>query len=123
ASRYSVPSTSQTVDPSPRASTSSCPSTLPIAANGCQSRVVAVPSAIRSSCSADADQLLVDELVGSVAAELASEAGAFRAAERQLGSVRADDVHVDHAGVDLVRDALGLLWVIRHHVRAERSEE
>ena len=37
----------QTVDPSPRASTSSCPSTLPIAANGCQSRFVAVPSAIR----------------------------------------------------------------------------
>src|SRR5712691_9465448 len=63
----------------------------------------------RSSCSTDADQLLVDELVGAVAAELASEAGAFRAAERQLSSVRADDVHVDHAGVDPVGNALGLL--------------
>src|SRR6185503_16442325 len=43
------------------------------------------------SCSADADQLLVNELVGPVAAELASEPGAFRAAERQLGTVCADD--------------------------------
>ena len=40
ASRYSVPSSSQTRQPSPRVSTSSCPSTLPIAANGCQRRVV-----------------------------------------------------------------------------------
>jgi hypothetical protein len=46
----------------------------------------------RSSCSTDADQLLVDELVRPVAAELASEAGAFRAAERQLGTVCADDI-------------------------------
>src|SRR4029077_9945274 len=69
-----------------------------------------------TSCSADADQLLVDELVGPVAAELASEAGAFRSAERQLGTVCADDVHVDHAGVDPVRDAIGLLRVVRHHV-------
>ena len=36
ASMYSVPPVSQTVEPSPRARTSSCPSTFPIAANGCQ---------------------------------------------------------------------------------------
>src|SRR3954469_22373724 len=66
--------------------------------------------------SADADQLLVDELVGPVAAELSSEAGALRAAERQLGTVCADDVHVDHAGVDPVGDALRLVPVVRHHV-------
>ena len=39
---------------------------------------------------ADPDQLLVDELVGAEAAELAAEAGALDAAERQLGAVGAD---------------------------------
>ena len=53
------------------------------AAQVARSDMSKVPSGKRrSSCSADADQLLVDELVGPVAAELASEAGAFRAAER-----------------------------------------
>src|SRR6185312_12469415 len=61
-----------------------------------------------------ADQLLVDELVGPVAAELAAEARALEPSERQLGAVRADDVDVDHPGLDLVGDAFGLGGVGRH---------
>src|SRR4051794_34637817 len=68
---------------------------------------------------ADTDQLLVAELVCPVPAELATEARALRPAERQLGSVGHHQVDVDHPGVDLVRDALGLLLVRRHEVRAE----
>src|SRR5262252_4188156 len=69
--------------------------------------------------SADPDQLLVDELVGAVLAELAAGAGALDAAERQLCAVRADDVHVDHAGIDLVRHPLGLFGIRREEVGAE----
>ena len=46
ASRYSLPSASQTRQPSPRTSTSSWPSTFPIAANGCQRRVVVVRESV-----------------------------------------------------------------------------
>ena len=42
ASTYSFPAASQTRLPSPRMRTSSCPSTFPIAANGCQRRVLDV---------------------------------------------------------------------------------
>src|SRR4051794_19255771 len=48
------------------------------------------------------DQLLVDELLRAEAAEFPAEARALRPAERQLDAVRADEVDVDHAGVDLV---------------------
>ena len=68
---------------------------------------------------ADADELLVDELVGREQAHLARGAGALDAAERQLGRVGEDEVDVDHAGVDLVGDARGLLLVGREDVRAE----
>src|SRR6059058_5845363 len=71
------------------------------------------------SYSGAADQLLVDELVGSVAAELAAEARALEAAERQLRAVRPDEVDVDHPGFDLVGDAVGLLLVGGHQVGAE----
>src|SRR6476619_4131142 len=66
--------------------------------------------------SADPDQLLVDELVRTVLAQLASRTGALDAAERQLGAVGADDVDVHHAGVDLVRDSIGLIGVGREQV-------
>src|SRR3954471_19561578 len=69
--------------------------------------------------SADANELLVDELVSPVAAQLAAESGALDAAERKLWSIGADDVHVDHPGIDLVRDALCLLLVVRHQIGAE----
>ena len=57
----------------------------------------------------DADELLVDELVGREKTHLAGGAGALHAAERQLRRVREDDVDIDHAGVDLVGDARSLL--------------
>src|SRR5262249_21194298 len=66
-----------------------------------------------------ADQLLVDELVGAVGAELAAEAGALEAAERQLRAVGEDQVDVDHPGFDPVRHALALLGIGRHYVGAE----
>src|SRR6476659_4468386 len=59
----------------------------------------------------DADQLLVDELVHPVRAELASEAGTLDAPKRQLGAVKKNAVHEDHAGVDVVGDAVALLGV------------
>src|SRR5215211_5746361 len=71
------------------------------------------------SYSGAADQLLVDELVGAVAAELAPEPGALEAAERQLRGVRADQVDVDHPGFDPVGDPLRLLLVVGHQVRAK----
>src|SRR3954453_15104617 len=71
------------------------------------------------SYSGAADQLLVDELVSAVAAELAPEPGALEAAERQLRAVGADQVDVDHPGFDLVGDAIGLLLVGGHQVGAE----
>jgi hypothetical protein len=43
---------------------------------------------------------LVAELVGAEAAELASEAGAFRTAGRQLGAVCSDDVHERTKGTE-----------------------
>src|SRR5215467_15200294 len=52
--------------------------------------------------SADADQLLVDELICAVAAELASETGALGAAEGQFRAICTNNVHIDHAGVDSV---------------------
>ena len=67
----------------------------------------------------DADQLLVDELLDAVLAELAAEAGALDAAERQLGAVEADAVDVDHPGVEAVRDPLRLLGVVGEDVGAE----
>src|SRR5690349_19073047 len=67
----------------------------------------------------DPDQLLVDELVHAVAAELAAEARALDAAERQLGAVRADDVDEHHPRLDLLRDPDRLVLVRRHDVRAE----
>src|SRR5215213_6338097 len=60
---------------------------------------------------ADADELLVDELVDAVAAELAAEAGALDAAERQLGAVGADEVDEDHPGLDPVGDPERLVGV------------
>src|SRR3954453_4916106 len=71
------------------------------------------------SYSGAADQLLVDELVSAVAAELAPEPGALEAAERQLRAVGPDQVHVDHPGFDLVGHPLALLLVGGHHIRAE----
>src|SRR3954462_7379358 len=67
----------------------------------------------------DTDQLLVDELVHPVRAELASEAGALDAPERQLGTVKEDAVHEDHAGLDVVGDTVALLGVGREEVGAE----
>src|SRR5919201_958875 len=67
----------------------------------------------------DADQLLVDELVHPIRAELASEAGTLNAPERQLGAVKEDAVHEDHAGLDVVGDAVALLGVSREDVGAE----
>src|SRR6476659_5689703 len=67
----------------------------------------------------DADQLLVDELVHPVRAELASEAGTLNAPERQLGAVKEDAVDEDHAGLDVVGDAVALLGVGREDVGAE----
>src|SRR3954453_6431343 len=71
------------------------------------------------SYSGAADQLLVDELVGAVAAELAAEARALEAAERQLRAVGPDQVDVNHPGFDLVGDPIGLLLVGGHQVGAE----
>src|SRR3954454_18458295 len=71
------------------------------------------------SYSGAADQLLVDELIGAVAAELAAEARALEAAERQLRTVGADQVDVDHPRFDLVGYAIGLLLVGGHQVGAE----
>src|SRR5579863_9924380 len=84
-------------------------------------RSAAAPLGCRGSwtVSADADQLLVDELIGPVAAELAPEARRLDAAERELRTIGPDDVHVDHAGLDLVGDALGLRGVGREQVGAE----
>src|SRR5581483_8496006 len=77
------------------------------------------PSIDRQRLLRDPDQLLVDELVHPVRAELASEAGTLDAPERQLGAVEEDAVHEDHAGVDLVGDAIGLLRVRREQIGAE----
>ena len=52
-------------------------------------------------------------------AQLAAEARSLRPAERELRRVGADDVHVDHSGVDLVRHPLRLLFVRRHQIGAE----
>ena len=56
---------------------------------------------------------LFDELVDAEAAELAAEAGALHAAERQLDALGADGVDEHHAGVDLVGDAQRLVGVGR----------
>src|SRR5690349_14499225 len=70
----------------------------------------AVASApIRESRSADADQLLVDELVGGEVTQLTRRAAALDTAERQLGAVGQHQVDVDHARLDVVGDTLGLL--------------
>src|SRR3954453_1492997 len=45
---------------------------------------------------ADADKVLVFQLVRSQATQLAAEAGPLGASERELGAICADDVHVDH---------------------------
>src|SRR5690348_15728784 len=91
--------------------------------SNCDQKVVFGPKTTSDGAilvtSADADQLLVDELVCAVAAEFAAEAGALRAPEGQFRAVCADDVHVDHAGVDPICDALGLLRVVRHQIGAE----
>src|SRR5437773_8436567 len=68
---------------------------------------------------ADSDQLLVDELVRAILAELPPPAGPLDAAEWQLGAVGANDVDVDHAGFDLVGHAVGLLGIGREQVGAE----
>src|SRR5438128_4034928 len=68
---------------------------------------------------ADSDQLLVDELVCAVLAELAPPAGPLDAAEWQLGAVGTNDVDVDHAGVNVVGNAVGLLGIGREQVGAE----
>src|SRR5262249_23600759 len=85
----------------------------PSAADGCG------PGRRAPALSGAANQLFVDELVGSDGAQLAAEAGALVAAERQLGAVGEDQVDVDHPGFDLVRDPLGLVGVGTHHVGAE----
>src|SRR5262249_35533370 len=74
------------------------------------------PLRAASEPSSAANQLLVDELVGPGGAQLAAEAGALDAAERQLGAVGEDEVDVDHPGFDLVRDPLRLILVGAHHV-------
>src|SRR5215208_5288857 len=79
----------------------------------------AVPGAWTAGSAADPDQLLVDELVDAVAAQLAAEAGALDTAEGQLRAVGADHVDEHHAGLDLLRDPHGLVLVRGHHVRAE----
>ena len=58
----------------------------------------------RTARSADADQLLVHELVGGEQPHLTAGAAALDAAEGQLGRVRQNEVDVDHAGLDLVGD-------------------
>src|SRR5690349_10623577 len=67
----------------------------------------------------DADELLVDELVGGEEAQLARGPAALDAAERQLGAVGEDAVDVDHAGLDAVRHARRLLRIVAVDVRAE----
>ena len=56
--------------------------------------------------SANADHLLVDELVGAQTSHLAAGAGPLDAAEGQLHAVGEDDVHEHHARLDLVGHAL-----------------
>ena len=68
--------------------------------------------------SADADHLLVDELVRAEASELATGARALDAAEGQLRAVGAHHVDEDHAGLDAVGDAHGLVRIRREHVGA-----
>ena len=82
-------------------------------------RIGQVAADPRRDLSADADHLLVDELVGAEAAELAARARALDAAEGQLGAVGEHDVHEHHAGLDAVGDAERLLLVGRVDVRAE----
>src|SRR6185503_5091621 len=65
---------------------------------------------------AEPEQLLVDELGGAEASELAAEAGPLDSAERQLGAFRADRVDEDHPRVAPVRAAQRLVAVVRHHV-------
>src|SRR4051795_5157028 len=71
------------------------------------------------SYSGTANQLLVDELVGAVAAELASEPGSLEPSERQPRGVGPDQVPVDHPGFGPGGDAVRLLFVGAHHIGAE----
>src|SRR6478609_10591704 len=73
----------------------------------------------RREASADADELLVDELVDAEASELSTEARSLDSAERQLDALGADRVDEYHARLDLVGDPTGLLVVRGEHVRAE----
>src|ERR1700709_1471777 len=93
------------------------PATAAKAARAASAARIPIRSFIRRRSGA-ADQLLVDELVGAEAAELAAEAGALETAERQLGTVRPDQVDVDHSGFDPVGDPLALRLVGGHHVGA-----
>ena len=94
-------------------------------ADGCAGddvhRFVSIVIGVRAvgGSGAGADQFLVDEFVGTPAAELAARAGTLDAAEGQLGAVGADDVHVHHASLDGVGDAGGLLRVGGEQVRAK----
>ncbi len=77
-------------------------------------RVTWVPvRVVRGDCRSEqaSDQLLVDELIHAVAAQLTAEAGALDAAERKLGAVQQHTVDEHHAGVDLVGHPCGLLGV------------
>src|SRR4051794_25200279 len=85
---------------------------------GAPTECVVIPSSLASPPLADADQLLVDELVRAQAPKLAPKARALGAAKRKLRAIGADDVHVDHPGVELIRHPRRLIRVRGHHVGA-----
>src|SRR5439155_19273388 len=79
---------------------------------------------LRSRCGAPgllqhADQLLVDELLDAVSAELPAEARSLDAAEWQFGTVGADSVDVDHPRIEAVRHPEGLFRIVGKDVRTE----
>src|SRR5262245_46363036 len=62
------------------------------------------------------NEFAVSEFVDAERAQLAAEAGALDAPERELWPSSAQGVHPDHAGVDLVGDPKPLLLICTEHI-------
>src|ERR1700735_1768619 len=67
----------------------------------------------------DVEEALVDELVDAERAELAAEAGALGAAEREVGALTGGGVHVGQAPLELLGDPARALLVGREDRAAE----
>src|SRR4051812_16979473 len=114
-------SAASTYDPKRRSASSQPRATAPAPTERARPRRARPRARTRRSLGLlhDADQLLFDEPLEAVAAELATETRILDAAERQLGAVEPNPVHVDHAGFEGIRDTLCLLRVVGEDVRAE----